>query len=128
MDLIISFNLKANGCVELYTTNNLLVNIDESDNCKLSKIEESIVINNDSDYRVQNLIKPDMYNIKKTLGKDFVLNHIENGLYLPLIVEVNSGLNVIDMYLLPTIYEDKEYIEMKLVNIKEEKIIINTNK
>ena len=126
--LMLSFKAKGNGSIELFTTNDLLVNVGDFDKSNILNTDEYIAINNDSNEKVQNIIKPDVYNIEKTIGKDFTLKNIEKGLYIPLILEKDNVFKVIDVYLLPTIYQNQEYIEIKLENIKNEKIIIKKEK
>lgn len=127
-DLKLVFRVNVNGVIEINTNNDLLINANKIDKSNIKTTTDEILINNKKFKEVNKVIKPDLYNAQKTVGAEILSKTFGNGLYVPLIVESNNKHNIIDIYLLPTIYENKEYIEMKIENVTDEKIIIKTAK
>lgn len=127
-DLVLSFRADINGVITIGTNKDLLFNTRTLNKKKIELDNNNIIINKNSDYYINFIIKPDVYNAQKTTGVEVLSKTIDNGLYIPLIVEVDKKHHVLDMYLITSIYENKEYIEVKIENIKDEKIIIKTAK
>lgn len=127
-ELKLIFILNKEGYINLYTNKNLLINLSD-DIKKNTKCETNKILINDVNFnKVNQIIKPDLYNIEKTVGKGVLNKKITNGIYIPLVVENNKIYDIIDIYLVPSIYNGAEYIEMKIENIENEKLIIKTVK
>lgn len=127
-DLVLSFRVDVNGILYIGTNKDLLLDTNNLNKENILLEKGSIVINKDSNYHINNIVKPDVYNIQKTIGVEVLSNSVNNGIYIPLILEVNKNHNILDMYFITSIYENKEYIEVKIDNVTDEKIIIKTAK
>lgn len=127
-DLVLSFRVDINGILYICTNKDLLLDTSNLNKENVLIENGNIVINKNNKYQIKNIIKPDVYNTQKTIGVEVLSNSVDNGLYIPLIFEVNKTHNILDMYLVTSIYENKEYIEVKIDNVKDEKIIIKTAK
>lgn len=127
-DLVLSFKTDENGAIIIGTNKDLLLDTSTLNKENIELDTDKILINKNSDYYVNFIIKPDVYNKQKTTGIEILSKTINDGLYIPLIIEINKKYNVLDMYLITSIYDNKEYIEVKIENVIDEKIIIKTAK
>ena len=124
-DLKLKFVVR-NGFVDIRFNHSLLLNVENLDDIDYFQNEDYILLNIGSDFRVRNILRPDSYNLKKHSIEFGEEKKIKNGLYIPLVV--TSDLNyftIVDLYLVPSVYEDKEYIELIIKNQNNVRFYIN---
>ena len=113
------------GFIDVKINHSILLDSKNYEKVEIFQNEDYILLNIGSDLNVQNIIRPDTYNLKKNSIEVESEKTVKNGMYIPLIVMTTSNhLIVVDLYLLPTVYENKEYIELKLENTKDVRFYI----
>jgi len=115
-----------NGFIDARLNHNLLLNIQDLDEKESFQNDDYILLNIGSHFIVKRILRPDSYNFKKNFIELDENKDIKNGLYIPLAVCTHSDFfELIDLYLIPSVYENKEYIEMIIKDTKGVRFYIN---
>lgn len=126
-DLIVNVKLE-NNIIDIFINQEVFINVDNSINL-LKSSKKELVLNSNYCVDSTKIIKPDKYNLKKFNIKQPSFKdclNIKKGLYIPLVLQSSKrDLNIIDMYLMPSIINGINYVEIKLENIGKQPIRIN---
>lgn len=124
-DLIIKVVVR-NGFVEIRLNHNILLNIKDLNQNAIFQNGDYVLLNIFSDFRVEKILRPDSYNFKKNFIKLNENKSIKNGIYIPLAVYTRLDcFKIVDLYLTPSVYENKEYIEIIIKNMEDVRFCVN---